>query len=377
MARRIKGEGSIYQRESDGRWIGTVDLGWVGGKRVRKTVSGRTLQEVRPKFKALKAHLEQGVITDEANVETWLNYWLDEVAPARTRPRTLQGYRGYIDMWLVPQLGKRKLSDLRPDHVRALHRAMEKAGLADSTRRQAHMILRRALVVAEREGRIMRNPCTLVDAPPVGTVKHDYLSADEARAVLRSALDVSDASRLMVALLMGLRQGEALGLLWQDVDLEQGVAHVYQAVTRQRGKGLVVGPVKSKSSDRWVPIIEPVAVVLREYRQAVGGVGYVFGGHSPIDPRRDWQVWKDALQRADVKDVPLHGARATCASLLDDLGVSPRVIADILGHAQVATTQAHYVRSNDDQRREALEQAGARMLSPDVSNPRPAAPPLA
>lgn len=362
MARRVKGEGSIYQRESDGRWVGVVDLGWVGGKRVRKTVTGHTLKEVRPKFKELKDQIERGVLSDEATVEQWLEHWLTEIAPTRTRPRTLQGYRSYVDTWLIPAVGKKKLTALKPDHIRAMHKTMEQAGKSDATRRQAHMILRRALVVAERDGRIASNPAAKVDPPPVGKGSHDSLTPTECAMVLREATDLAVRARLMVALLMALRQGEALGLQWEDVDLDHGVAHVHQAITRVLGQGARLGPVKSDASDRYVPIIPPVVEVLREYRTAVGGVGFVFGGDRPVDSRRDWQVWKDALKAAGVKDVPLHGARASAASLLDELGVSDRVIADILGHAQVSTSQKHYIRAHDERLREALTLAGRRLL---------------
>lgn len=363
--RRQQGEGSLYQRASDGRWVGVLDLGWVGGKRIRKTVTATTLRELRPKFAAMRREVEAGVLTDTATVGQWLDHWLDKIASAEIRPRTLTGYRGYVETWLKPQLGKRRLDKLRPEHVRALHEAMATAGKSDATCRQAHMILRRALVVAEREGRIMRNPAALVQPPKVGQGRHDYLNAVEAKRVLHYALDVSDRARLAVALVLGLRQGEALGLLWEDVHLvgDGGWVHVHQAVQRRKGEGLVVVPVKSKASTRDVPLIPLMAALLREYRTAVGGAGYVFGGESAIDPRRDWQAWKDALARAGVKDVPLHGARASAATLLREAGASERVIADILGHAQVATTQAHYIRSDDEQRLRALDAGLGELLA--------------
>lgn len=363
--RRLRGEGSIYQRASDGKWIGVIDLGWVGGRRIRRTVSADTKRELTPKFKRLKAKVEGGVLGDDVTVAEWLDHWLTEIAPARTRERTLQGYRGYVEQWLKPQLGRRRLSALKPDHVRALHRAMKDAGRSDATRRQAHMILRRALVVAVQERRLEWNPAALVDPPPVGKVHHDYHTAAEAKAVLRYAAGTQDAallSRLMLAYLAGLRQGEALGLCWEDVDLEVGVAHVHQAVARIKGEGLVVGPVKSDASIRYVPLVAPVVEALADLRRQTGGRGFLFGGEHPVNPRYDWQVWKDALAAAGVKDVPLHGARASCASLLRELGESERVIADVLGHAQVATTQRAYIRSDDRQRREALEGAARAML---------------
>lgn len=361
MPRRVKGEGSVYQRESDGRWIGVVDLGWVGGKRVRKTVSAATLQELRPKFRRLKTQVEAGVLTDDSTVAQWLTHWLEEIAPGRVRPRTLQGYQGYVRTWLIPHLGKHRLDRLKPEHVRALHRAMEDAGKSPATRRQAHAILQRALKVAEREGKVSRNVATLVDAPETGKAHYDYLTAIESARVLQAATD-ADRARLVVALLMGLRQGEALALRWEDADLDVGVAHVHRSLARIAGRGLVEGPVKSSASVRFVPMVPAVVEIMEEWRLVTGGQGLVFGGDSPVNPRRDWQCWKDALSRAGVKDVPLHGARASCASLLREIGYSERVIADILGHAQVSTTQAHYIRSDDRQRREAMESAAAALL---------------
>lgn len=362
----MRGEGSVYQRESDGRWVGVIDLGWVGGKRVRRTVTAATKRELAPKFKALKAKVESGVIGDDATVAEWLDYWLTDVAPQSVRPRTLQGYRGYVETWLKPHLGKRKLSTLRPDHIRALHKVMAQAGKSDATRRQAHMILQRALRVAMHDGRLLSNPAERMERPPVGKGKHAEHSTSEAKAMIQYAIgseNVGLTVRLMLAYLAGLRQGEALALRWEDVDLDaQQVAHVHCSVARIKGQGLVVGPVKSDASDRYVPLVEPLVIALREWRAQVGGRGYVFGDDHPVNPRADWQLWKDTIAAAGVTDVPLHGARATCASLLAELGCSERLVADVLGHAQVATTQRHYIRTDDRQRREALGQAARELL---------------
>lgn len=357
-ARRHKGEGSIYQRDSDHRWVGVVDLGWVGGKRVRKTVTATSLRDVRAKLKALKEQVDRGTITDESSVEKWMTHWLDDIASKKVRDRTLVGYRGYVAQWINPHLGKIRLRDLKPEHVRALHRAMADAGKSDATQRQAHMILRRALVVAEREGKIHRNPAALVDAPKVGTKHYEALESEDCRKLLRwldKPQSARTRARIGAALLMGLRQGEALGLAWSDVDLEQGEAHVHRSLYRIKGEGLRIGPVKSTASDRYVPMVGPVLAAMKDWHAESGGAGLVFGGDTPTDPRADWQLWKDSLAAAGVPDVPLHGARASCASILDALGFSPRLVADILGHGSVIVTQKHYARSYNDQRRAALE----------------------
>ena len=332
--RRGKGEGSIYQRASDGRWVGIVDLGYVGGKRVRKTVYGKTQREVIAKRKALQASIDSGVIPDNATLEQWITHWLERIAAHRNRPSTLRGYRTYVHQWIIPNLGHIRLSKLTPEHVRALHDAMRTAGKSPASIRQAHAILGRCLRVAAAERRTLINAAAIAGGPPVPTAHHAYLNADEARRVLLAALPGEDRLRWVCALMLGLRQGEALGLDWSMVSLDDGAGYVRveRALQRQTGKGLVMTDLKSQSSHRVVPLI-------------------------PL-PRKDWGEWREALTRADAPLVPLHGARASCATLLRSQGVPERVIADILGHREVATTQAHYIRSDDAQRRAALAVLG-------------------
>jgi integrase len=156
--RRLRGEGGLSQRASDGLWVGTVDLGRVNGKRVRKTVAAKTKKAAADKFLKLKKDLEAGKaeVGPSSSVEAWLNHWLDTIAVERNRARTIQGYRSYMRTWLIPYLGSHRLDKLSEDHVRALYREMKTQGKSDATRRQAHAILRRALKVALQEGRVTR-----------------------------------------------------------------------------------------------------------------------------------------------------------------------------------------------------------------------------
>lgn len=375
MTKRHKGDGSIYQR-ANGTWVGVIDLGNVAGKRVRKTVTARTLRELRPKFRTLQATLEQGVIPDNVTVEQWMHHWLDTIAPQRVRPRPLATYRGYVDNWIVPSLGAHRLDKLRPEHVRAMHATMRQAGKSTATIRQAHAILQRALRVAVMERRLLFNAAELVERPPVPENHHGPLMAEDARLVLETLaarMDSGDsvsASRFLVALLAGLRQGEALGLRWKDVDLTPGheAIMVTQAIQRQKGSGLVEVPPKSRTSIRTVPLMLPVAAALREHAKA-GAKGYVWGGAKPIDPRRDWGNWRELLAAAGCsRNYPLHSARATTASLLASAGVPLKAVADILGHADFDVTWKSYVATDDRQLREGIE-AGWLALSRSASAP--------
>lgn len=371
--RRTKGEGSVFQKhdhptcppETDGTrpdhrcqgtWVGRVDLGIIVKGRVRRQVTAKTRRELTPKLEALKREVATGVVGTDSTTAAWLTYWLDNIAVHKVRERTLVGYRSYVTKWIEPTIGHVRLDKLRPDHVRAMHKHMRDAGKSEATVRQAHAILHRALEVAEKERKIMRNPAGDVDPPKVSTKHHAALELHHCRTLLAWAPDVRTRARLACAILMGLRQGEALGLRWDDVDFDAGTVYVHQAAVRLPGEGVQIRGVKSAASVRWVPMVGSVLDTMREWQAVSGGRGFVFGSDdTAADPRRDWQDWKDACEAAGVPAVPLHGARASCASILDALGFSPRLVADILGHAQVMVTQKHYARSYGDQRRAALE----------------------
>lgn len=354
--RRVKGEGSVYQRESDGRWVGVVDLGWVGGKRVRRTVTAPTLKELRPKFKALKRQVDSGVLPDDATVEQWMKHWMDTVAGEKNRPSTLRSYQSYVDNWIVPHLGKYRLDRLRPDHIRTLYAVMKADGRPDATRRQVHAILRRALSVAEKDGKIASNPAAKVDAPPVGQGSHGKFTLVEALAILAHMDDEGVcATRWVCALLAGLRQGEALGLMWVDVDLENRRILIRQAAQRIKGQGIQIVGLKSKASHRWVPMVDPVWAALSRVPKPER-VGFVWGGDKPLDPRKDWQSWVDLLDLAGVPRRPLHAARATCGSLLMEAKVPDTIIAEILGHSNVKVTRDHYLHGDDSMHRAAMGQ---------------------
>jgi integrase len=354
--RRIRGEGSFSQR-ADGTWVGTVDLGWAGGKRVRKSVSAKTKKAAQAKFIRLKRDVEKGVgLESSSTVEAWLTHWLDTIATERNRARTIQGYRGYIKTWLIPHLGTHRLDKLTEDHVRALYRAMKDQGKSDATRRQAHSILRRALKVAMQEGRVPRNVAANVDAPPVGVVHRTPLTLEQARQVLASLDGDPLAARWVAALLLGMRQGECLGLKWEDVDLEAGTIRVRRELLRITGQGLVETPPKSERSKRPIPIIGPMAYALSQTERRGE---YVFYGKRQ-DPRQDWQAWKGLLVRAGVPDSPLAAARTTTSTLLRDAGVPDTVTRDIFGHSQVQVTQGSYMRTD-------LPTMRAAMLALEVS----------
>jgi integrase len=359
---RGKGDGGVYQR-ADGRWVGSVEAGWVAGKRKRRTVTAPTRAAAVVKLGRLRKSLEAGVLPTTITVGAWMKHWLDEVCAVTLKPRTVYGYRGYVSRWITPIIGATQLQKLQPEQVRAVYAAMRQQGQSDASIRQVHAILRRALVVAEREGRVMRNVAAVVQVSSKMGKPHGTLSTIDAVRVIQSATDPRTRARLVCALVLGLRQGEALGLRWSDVDLARGLLHVRQALSVVPGAGSSMTLPKTAASVRTIPLPSGVVAELAAWR-AVSSSAWLFpaadGGHHR-NPRADWAVWKRTLTAAGVPHVPLHGARGSAASMLLAMGVPERMIADILGHANARVTQEHYLHSDEGQRLAALEGLSARL----------------
>jgi integrase len=287
-------------------------------------------------------------------VEQWMNLWLGTIASRKVRPSTLTGYRTCLKR-INLVLGHHRLDKLQPEHLEAFYTRLEADGLSSTTALLHHRVISRALKVAMQRGRVARNVATLVDAPTARRDEVQPLTAAEAKKLLHVANDTPNGARWSVALALGLRQGEALGLLWDAVDLEAGTLTVRRALQRQKGKGLVLVEPKSRAGRRTIKLPDPLCEALRthrvrqaEHRLAAANTwedrGFVFcqGNGRPIDARRDWLDWKALLKAADVRDARVHDARHTAATLLLQQGVPARVVMEVLGHSQISLTLGTY-----------------------------------
>ncbi|GAA3309917.1 site-specific integrase [Nonomuraea dietziae] len=154
------------------------------------------------------------------------------VLSEKLAPRTLADYHSKNRHWIVPLLGKHRLDKLAPEHLDAAYTTMLERGLATSTVLKVHRILSRALTIALRRGRVARNVATLIDAPSATAIEIDPLTREEARSILEAAKTRRNAARWSVALALGIRQGEALGLRWSYIDLDTGEIRAWFQIQR-------------------------------------------------------------------------------------------------------------------------------------------------
>ncbi|WP_260604094.1 site-specific integrase [Streptomyces sp. WAC00469] len=245
--RRENGEGSIYYSEADGKWHGWVTVGVKpDGRLDRRHRVAPTEAAVRAKVRELLKQKAAGKVRKAGRpptVEQWMTTFLDTVCARKVEdgsmaPRTLDDYRSKVALYVIPGIGKHRIDRLTPDHLDQLYLELLRRPLASSTVLKVHRIISRALKVAFQRGTVAENVALKVDAPSAEEVEIEPLTKEEARAVLDVAERRRNGARWSVALAMGLRQGEALGLRWQYVDLDEGVMRVWwqlQRLTWQHG----------------------------------------------------------------------------------------------------------------------------------------------
>ena len=240
MARRGPGEGGVYQR-ADGRWVGAVGLGWVGGRRRRKVVYGKTRREAREKLAEVRTAIEAGIAVDrnQQTVEQFLKIWLDQVVRPNLRPKTIRTYATVVHVHLVPRVGRIRLARLSAQDVQTMLNAVASLGRSPRTVQMVRAVLRQALAYAVRWSLVARNVATLVAPPRAVPAERRPFSISEARLFVIAVHGDRDEALYLVALATGMRQSEVLGLRWSEVDLDAGQARVSKALSRISGTRLV------------------------------------------------------------------------------------------------------------------------------------------
>ncbi|SFE97061.1 site-specific integrase [Streptomyces mirabilis] len=363
--RNPNGAGSIWQRK-DGRFEARVYVPQPDGTRKRKTVYGSTWDECDEKRQELVRRDRQGIPTPSrsAKLSEWLPYWLEEYIRPQRKRTTYVKYEMHVRLYLVPLLGSRRLESLTTANVRQMiSKVTEQASAA--TAKEAHRVLRTALTAACRDELISRNVVQLVPAPRVEPRELHPWSLDETLTFLEAARTDPLYPAFVLAVALGLRRGEILGLQWRDVDLDRRTLTVRTTLNRG-GKELYLDTTKNGRA-RVIPIPLMCVAPLRwqrlrqaARRDAIGAdwhdSDHVFTTRSgrPIEPRNLYRSFLRIAASAGLPQVRLHDTRHGCASLLFAAGVAPRTVMEILGHSQIAVTMNVYTHVSDDNRREAM-----------------------
>ena len=353
-----RGDGSVFWDRRRGRWVGIFTVGTdLSGKRVRRSVRGKTKTEARDKLRALQRKVAEGRPAPDGSLRLgpYLERWLNEtVAPKCESPNTLSNYRCLVHQHLIPALGTKRLRDLTPDDVDTLVRLKFEAKYSHSTVLRIKWVLQKALQHAERYGYVTRNVTQYVDLPRKPQRQGRSLTLEQAAALLEAAKGERLEAVIVTGLMLGLRPGELLGLEWSDIDFGSGTLTVCRSLKRENNK-LLLGSTKTLASNRTVDMPSIVSSALRQHRVrqhrerlSAGAVwrdmDLVFSTEvgSLIDPSNLRRSFSQMTERAGIGHWHPHELRHSAASLLSASGVPIERIADLLGHSSIRMTAQVY-----------------------------------
>ncbi len=268
----------------------------------------------------------------------------------RYKPSVVREYERSLRLHLLPTLGGAKLSKIQRRDVQRLADELLASGADPSTTRNAlkplQVIYRRAI----EDGDLAVNPCERLRLPAARGRRERIASPMEAAALI-AAVRFEDRALWGCAFYAGLRRGELRALLWDDVDLANGLIRVDRSMS-SHGE---TGEPKSRAGRRGVPIVAALRDLLVEHKLVTRrATGLVFGS-SAIQPFTPTAVRKRALtawRRAGLEPIGLHECRHTFASLLIAAGVNAKAITAYLGHASIQTTfdrYGHLMPGNEDE----------------------------
>jgi integrase len=356
---RANGDGDVFPRKNKAGKITSYRGAYVGLDGKRRYVSGRTKEEARRALREARANTDQGLLFDADNLKVgeYLDRWLADSVSDTVKATTFERYEQITRLHLKPALGRVKLKALTPAHVRGLYREKLEAGTSARTVRYIHTTLHKALKQAVMDGLIPRNATEAVKPPQPTREEMHPLTPEQAKLLLQAAHESGDRLEALYVLAIhtGLRQGELLGLKWDDVDLDDGSLQVRRTLAITKYGSVFTSP-KTSGSRRSVKLTQRATEALRSHLERqlgeidrVGSLwsenGLIFASETgePLDRRAVTKLkFKPLLKRAGLPEIRFHDLRHTCATLLLTRNVNPKIVSEMLGHASIAITLDTY-----------------------------------
>jgi integrase len=373
--RRGSGEGSIHRR-ADGRYEARLNVGWVNGKRKRISVYGKTAREVQDKLRQKQNDRDGNVLVvdERLTVEQWLDHWVKVVLPNRVANETLSNstYYSYADSvrrHIKPGIGKIRLTNLKAADVDRFL-GEKRAHYSPNTLRIIRTTLRKAFRDGQRAEMVplsARNAVELSEPVKVNRRANGYLDESQARRLLTQVKGDRLEAIYIVLLSLGLRRGEALGLYWDDVDLENRTVMIRRSLKRIRVLPLEDGSRPDgpttrlelgspKTSDSWrtqhlpQPCVD--ALLRHKAQQAKERLGATTWSNSDlvfttplgtmIDPSNLAKDFATQAAKAELGHRNLHQLRHSAATIMLAQGVPLHEVSRVLGHSTLSVTSDVY-----------------------------------
>ena len=376
--RAASGSGSIRQR-ADGTWEARLTVGTDPGtgKPIRKSVYGRSQAEARKRMTATQRAIDNGTYQapDKTTVSQWLDTWMETFCAVKVKPLTFSSYAVAIKNHIKPSLGALRLQAVRGVHVQKLYNRMTADGLSAKTVKNVAAILHKAFSVAVKQGLMQANPCDAAELPKAMHKEITPLTDSEIPLFLKAIKGHPFEGAYALCLFAGLREGECLGLSWDQVNFEARRITISQQLQheKKRSAQYYIAPTTKSGKPRQIEPPEITFQYLRaerkrqtENRLAAGPLwsnpdNLVFtdelGRHLAISTF--YKTFKRIVASIGRPDARPHDLRHTAATVAIAAGADIKSVQDLLGHATASFTLNVYAHTSDQMKKD----TAARMQS--------------
>jgi integrase len=361
---RANGEGSIYEYpKGSGKWMAQLSL--EDGRAVRRRACSQ--REAREKLKQLQTAHAQGVdlALQQPTVSQWCQTWLNNFT-INLKPNVREDYQGVIRRYIDDDpIGRKRLHQLTSVDAQAWINRLSLA-LAPQTVHNAHARLHKALAVAVRQRYIVRNLADDLELPSVRTPPIKPFDLNQVQCLLKALVGHRWYALYRLAVNLGMRQGELLGLTREHIDLEAGIIRIRQQLQREtqddETRSFVLQTTKTQAGERTLQIDQSLTKILREHlrnldeEQALHGKAwkdtlnliFVTETGAPIHGSDLLQHFNRVLKRAKLPKIRFHDLRHTAATLMLADGIPLVTVSKILGHSSPAVTAKIYAHALDE-----------------------------
>jgi len=360
--RRGNREGGLYQRK-DGLWCAQVSL---NGRRLTKY--SRSQAECHDWIRETLARIGGGLTYEATQItlDQYMRSWL-ESKTLSIRPSTLKGYRGTAKRDILPYLGKVRLQQIQPIHLKELYSRLKEDGKGPRMIQLAHVVLHAALHQAVLEGILLRNPADAVRRPKVERAEFQILTEEQAHQFLIAAAGSPYETLFYVALATGMRKGELLGLKWSDLDPAKGILFVRRQMQQLEGEVFLLPP-KTKAGRRQIRLGQETLKrleahrALQELTKATIGDRWqendlIFASSigTFLDQSKVSRELKKILSKAGLPPIRFHDLRHTSISFLLEMGMPVNTVQQRSGHSKPSVTTDVYGHAMTRSQEEAAE----------------------
>lgn len=331
-------------------------------RRVRRTAHSKT--EAKQLLAELLAQAQQGALVEgpAEKLDSFAAWWFHAIKAHQVRPATLGDYQDRYRRTVSPVLGNKRLGDVSSRDIANWMSQLSAAGASTSTINGARQVLSMILKAAEEYGHIEKNPAQFVSRHKKAfgertNVKQPWTQEEAQEVLARSKGNMLELP-LALAVVLGMRRSEILGLQWSDFDFQQGTLTIQRVRREERtiaadGRvevNTVTYPPKSASSRRQIPtgsLVQAAVLAHRERQQESGFFaeeGWVFATRAgtPLSPSRLSRAFQNFTKTNGIRAIRFHDVRHTAVTLSLEAGVRIEVVSQIVGHSRIDTTKSIY-----------------------------------